>query len=172
MGRSLEWNWLALAACLFLFPFVFGLYFIPESPPWLIYNDEEDLGKLFLNSISWSRISIDSVLFFTAYKSMLMVRGEEYDASVEICRIKDNLARHRNDLHAMLLESVDYMANNTNSDIGNNSVNLEAGMETKSLASGSRKSSSVIGSTRSVNFGIFCLYLSSCHFECIKTSHK
>lgn len=103
---------------------------------------------------------------------MLMVRGEEYDASVEICRIKDNLARHRNDLHAMLLESVDYMANNTNSDIGNNSVNLEAGMETKSLASGSRKSSSVIGSTRSVNFGIFCLYLSSCHFECIKTSHK
>ena len=87
-------------------------------------------------------------LLFTAYKSMLMVRGEEYDASVEICRIKDNLARHRNDLHAMLLESVDYMANNTNSDIGNNSVNLEAGMETKSLASGSRKSSSVIGSAR------------------------
>ena len=64
MGRSLEWNWLALAACLFLFPFVFGLYFIPESPPWLIYNDEEDL----------------------AYKSMLMIRGEEYDASIEICR--------------------------------------------------------------------------------------
>ena len=67
MGRSLEWNWLALAACLFLFPFVFGLYFIPESPPWLIYNDEEDL----------------------AYKSMLMVRGEEYDASIEICRYGD-----------------------------------------------------------------------------------
>ena len=89
MGRSLEWNWLALAACLFLFPFVFGLYFIPESPPWLIYNDEEDL----------------------AYKSMLMIRGEEYDASIEICKIKDNLARHKNDLHAMLLESVDHMGN-------------------------------------------------------------
>ena len=64
MGRSLEWNWLALAACLFLFPFVFGLYFIPESPPWLIYNDEEDLGKMSLNLISWSWVSIDSVLFF------------------------------------------------------------------------------------------------------------
>ena len=46
-----------------------------------------------------------------AYKSMLMIRGEEYDASVEICRIKDNLARHKNDLHDMLLESVDYMGN-------------------------------------------------------------
>ena len=44
MGRNLVWNWLALAAALFLFPFTFGLYFIPESPPWLIYNDEEDLA--------------------------------------------------------------------------------------------------------------------------------
>lgn len=132
MGRSLEWNWLALAACLFLFPFVFGLYFIPESPPWLIYNDEEDL----------------------AYKSMLMIRGEEYDASVEICRIKDNLARHKNDLHAMLLESVDYMAENTNTDIGNNSSILElqpgqannggAAAATGEHNSGSRKSSSAI----------------------------
>ena len=71
-------------------------------------------------------------------------RGEEYDASVEICRIKDNLARHKNDLHAMLLESVDYMGN-TNSDLGNSSI-LESGLgETKSLAgSGSRKSSSAI----------------------------
>ena len=123
MGRSLEWNWLALAACLFLFPFVFGLYFIPESPPWLIYNDEEDL----------------------AYKSMLMIRGEEYDASVEICRIKDNLARHKNDLHAMLLESVDYMAaGNTNSELGNNSLESTMMPENRSLASGSRKSSSAI----------------------------
>ena len=123
MGRSLEWNWLALAACLFLFPFVFGLYFIPESPPWLIYNDEEDL----------------------AYKSMLMIRGEEYDASVEICRIKDNLARHKNDLHAMLLESVDYMAaGNTNSELGNNSLESAMMPENRSLASGSRKSSSAI----------------------------
>ena len=66
-------------------------------------------------------------------------------------RIKDNLARHKNDLHAMLLESVDYMAN-TDSDIGRNSAILEGGgMENKSLASGSRKSSSVIGSTRYVD---------------------
>lgn len=62
MGRSLEWNWLSLASCVFLFPFTFGLYFIPESPPWLVYNDEEDL----------------------AFKSMVLIRGEEYDATVEI----------------------------------------------------------------------------------------
>lgn len=62
MGRSLEWNWLALVSCVFLFPFTFGLYFIPESPPWLVYNDEEDL----------------------AFKSMVLIRGEEYDATVEI----------------------------------------------------------------------------------------
>jgi len=73
MGRSLEWNWLALASCLFLFPFTFGLYFIPESPPWLIYNDEEDL----------------------AYKSMVVIRGEEYDASIEINRIKDRSERKK-----------------------------------------------------------------------------
>lgn len=83
MGRTLEWNWLALVSCVFLFPFTFGLYFIPESPPWLVYNDEEDL----------------------AFKSMVLIRGEEYDATVEIRRIKDNLTRHRNDLHALLHES-------------------------------------------------------------------
>ena len=83
MGRSLEWNWLALASCVFLFPFTFGLYFIPESPPWLVYNDEEDL----------------------AFKSMVLIRGEEYDATVEIRKIKDNLARHQNDLHALLQET-------------------------------------------------------------------
>ena len=82
MGRSLEWNWLALAAAVFLFPFTFGLYFIPESPPWLIYNDEEDL----------------------AFKSVVLVRGEEYDASIEIRRIKESLERHKNDLHALLLD--------------------------------------------------------------------
>jgi len=36
---------------------------------------------------------------------MVIIRGEEYDATVEIRRIKDNLARHRNDLHALLHES-------------------------------------------------------------------
>ena len=71
-----------------------------------------------------------------------LFRGEEYDASVEICRIKDNLARHKNDLHAMLLESVDYMGN-TNSDMGNNSI-LESGFETVPGGGGSRKSSSAI----------------------------
>ena len=44
MGRTLAWNWLSLASCLFLIPFTFGLYYIPESPPWLVYNDEEDLA--------------------------------------------------------------------------------------------------------------------------------
>ena len=85
MGRNLEWNWLSLASCVFLFPFTFGLYFIPESPPWLVYNDEEDL----------------------AFKSMVLIRGEEYDATVEIRRIKENLARHKNDLHALLHEDDD-----------------------------------------------------------------
>ena len=82
MGRHLAWNWLALAGAVFLFPFTFGLYFIPESPPWLVYNDEEDL----------------------AFKSVVLVRGEEYDASIEIRRIKDSLERHKNDLHALLLD--------------------------------------------------------------------
>ena len=62
---------------------------------------------------------------------------------MEICRIKDNLARHKNDLHAMLLESVDYMET---SDLGNNSI-LESGIDNKSLpgaTTGSRKSSSAI----------------------------
>ena len=82
MGSHLEWNWLALAGAVFLFPFTFGLYFIPESPPWLVYNDEEDL----------------------AFKSVVLVRGEEYDASIEIRKIKESLERHKNDLHALLLD--------------------------------------------------------------------
>ena len=84
-------------------------------------------------------------------------------------RIKDNLARHKNDLHAMLLESVDYMAN-TDSDIGRNSAILEGGgMENKSLASGSRKSSSVIGSTRYVDIYFlkkYFFYLGVFSFQC------
>jgi hypothetical protein len=66
MGRSLTWNWLSLAALIFLVPFTFGLYYIPESPPWLVYNDEEDL----------------------AFKSMSQIRGEEFDASCEIDHFK------------------------------------------------------------------------------------
>ncbi len=71
---------------------------------------------------------------------------------MEICRIKDNLARHKNDLHAMLLESVDYMGN-TNSDLGNSILESNAGPATANSASasaenrgsgGSRKSSSAI----------------------------
>ena len=54
--------------------------FTPQSPPWLVYNDEEDL----------------------AFKSMVLIRGEEYDATAEIRRIKENLQLHKNDLHALL----------------------------------------------------------------------
>ena len=68
MGRSLAWNWLSLGALIFLVPFTFGLYYIPESPPWLVYNDEEDL----------------------AFKSMSQIRGEEYDATCEIEHFKVN----------------------------------------------------------------------------------
>jgi facilitated trehalose transporter len=104
MGKDLEWNWLALVSCIFLVPFTFGLYFIPESPPWLVYNDEEDL----------------------AFKSMVLIRGEEYDATVEIRRIKDNLARHRNDLHALLHESEQVNAAlNSSSGAGAHSHSLE-----------------------------------------------
>ena len=51
MGRSLAWNWLSLAALIFLVPFTFGLYYIPESPPWLVYNDEEDLAFRSMSQI-------------------------------------------------------------------------------------------------------------------------
>ena len=44
MGRSLAWNWLSLVSCVFLVLFTIGLYYIPESPPWLVYNEEEDLA--------------------------------------------------------------------------------------------------------------------------------
>ena len=79
MGRSLAWNWLSLAALIFLIPFVFGLYYIPESPPWLVYNEEEDL----------------------AFRSMSQIRGDEYDASKEIGRIKEMLEAHNNNLNAV-----------------------------------------------------------------------
>ena len=29
---------------MFLLPFTLGLYYIPESPPWLVWNQEEDLA--------------------------------------------------------------------------------------------------------------------------------
>ena len=79
MGRSLAWNWLSLAALIFLIPFTFGLYYIPESPPWLVYNDEEDL----------------------AFRSMSQIRGDEYDASKEIGRIKELLVLHNNNINAL-----------------------------------------------------------------------
>ena len=66
LGRTLAWNWLGLAALIALVPFTLGLYYIPESPPWLLYNEEEDL----------------------AFKSMSLIRGEEYDASAEIDHFK------------------------------------------------------------------------------------
>jgi len=80
MGRSLAWNWLSIAALIFLIPFTFGLYYIPESPPWLVYNDEEDL----------------------AFRSMSQIRGDDYDATKEITHIKQILALHKNDLHALV----------------------------------------------------------------------
>ena len=51
MGRCLAWNWLSLGALIFLVPFTFGLYYIPESPPWLVYNDEEDLAFRSMSQI-------------------------------------------------------------------------------------------------------------------------
>ena len=81
MGRSLAWNWLSLAALIFLIPFTFGLYYIPESPPWLVYNDEEDL----------------------AFRSMSQIRGDEYDASKEIGRIKELLQEHNYNINALIL---------------------------------------------------------------------
>ena len=54
MGRSLAWNWLSLAALIFLIPFVFGLYYIPESPPWLVYNEEEDLAFRSMSQIRYT----------------------------------------------------------------------------------------------------------------------
>ena len=44
MGRSLAWNWLSLGACAFLVLFTTALYYIPESQPWLLYNQEEELA--------------------------------------------------------------------------------------------------------------------------------
>ena len=54
MGRSLAWNWLSLAALIFLIPFVLGLYYIPESPPWLVYNEEEDLAFRSMSQIRYT----------------------------------------------------------------------------------------------------------------------
>ena len=61
MGRSFAWNWLSLISCVAIIPFTFGLYYIPESPPWLLYNGEEDL----------------------AFKSMPTIRYGEYIISKE-----------------------------------------------------------------------------------------
>jgi len=79
MGQSLAWNWLSLASMGFLVPFTIGLYYVPESPPWLVYNEEEDL----------------------AFRSMALIRGEEYDASQEIARVKELLSLHDNQVSAL-----------------------------------------------------------------------
>ena len=54
MGRSLAWNWLSLVSCVFLVLFTFGLYYIPESPPWLVYNEEEDLAFKSMAMTRWN----------------------------------------------------------------------------------------------------------------------
>jgi hypothetical protein len=47
---------------------MFGLYYIPESPPWLVYNEEEDL----------------------AFKSMAQIRlGLAHTSAVGYCLNKD-----------------------------------------------------------------------------------
>ena len=75
MGRSLAWNWLSLVSCVFLVLFTFGLYYIPESPPWLVYNEEEDLAFKSMAMIRW----------FAPFLSWPEnSRGDEYDASDEI----------------------------------------------------------------------------------------
>ena len=74
MGRSLAWNWLSLAALIFLVPFTFGLYYIPESPPWLVYNDEEDLAFRSMSQIRWEKpfiASLEKTLFLEEMSTML-----------------------------------------------------------------------------------------------------
>ena len=44
----------SLVSCIFLVLFTFGLYYIPESPPWLVYNEEEDLAFKSMAMIRWS----------------------------------------------------------------------------------------------------------------------
>ena len=44
LGANLAWNWLSLASLVAIIPFTIGLYYLPESPAWLIYNGEEDLA--------------------------------------------------------------------------------------------------------------------------------
>ena len=87
MGRSLAWNWLSLVSCVFLVLFTFGLYYIPESPPWLVYNEEEDLAFKSMAMIRWSLGLVLSCL------DLFNARGDEYDASDEIQGWKVRLGR-------------------------------------------------------------------------------
>ena len=57
-------------------------------------------------------------------RSMVLIRGEEYDATVEIRKIKEKLALHRNDLHAILHESE--TTNNLNNASNNTTANASA----------------------------------------------
>ncbi|QQP57518.1 Uncharacterized protein FKW44_002535 [Caligus rogercresseyi] len=43
-----------------------------------------------------------------AFKSMVLIRGEEYDATIEIRRIKESLDHHNNNLHALLYDNTDH----------------------------------------------------------------
>ena len=44
LGANLAWNWLSLASLVAIIPFTIALYYLPESPAWLIFNGEEDLA--------------------------------------------------------------------------------------------------------------------------------
>ena len=93
MGRSLAWNWLSLVSCVFLVLFTFGLYYIPESPPWLVYNEEEDLAFKSM-AMTRSMIFLLIEVFVTFHLPMTTIayyccyRGEEYDATQEIEKVK------------------------------------------------------------------------------------
>ena len=103
MGRSLAWNWLSLVSCVFLVLFTFGLYYIPESPPWLVYNEEEDLAFKSMAMTRWNHFllicksSFGQIPFFhlpmTPFENFegsyyCCCRGEEYDATQEIEKVK------------------------------------------------------------------------------------
>ena len=47
-------------------PFTLGLYYIPESPPWLVYNQEEDLAFRSMSQIRLVGAATDKACMETA----------------------------------------------------------------------------------------------------------
>ena len=93
---------LSLVSCIFLVLFTFGLYYIPESPPWLVYNEEEDLAFKSMAMTRWGitfflMSNFGQIEFFCLLMTHLnslenahycCYRGEEYDATQEIEKVK------------------------------------------------------------------------------------